>query len=776
MSAREQIVRLASRCRRSARGSGYVVASAAGIAILAPAPASASTNEASCANEGIRAEQASTYLPDCRAYELVSPPGSIPAGVGVAAAGGGRVAYHTNQPYPGSDATGLYLLATRGPTGWSVENDTPSQGGIQTSDLIACTPSVFYSLELTRNVLVDGARQYGQGGEERECEGDNPPLVPGEPRGYANVFLHNGEGRSYQLLDALPPGEAPENAVFRDATPELSHVVFSEKAKLTPEAPKGEDLYEWSGGALRLVSILPNKEAVPGKLANASHGSATFTHALSANGETVIFEGNERLYARRNAEQQPGASGECRSEPARACTVEVDAAEAGAPGPSGGATFLDASAEGTRVFFMDKNRLTRSATSTPLKADLYEYDLETETLTDLTVSTGGHAQVLGFSGASENASYLYFVADGVLSEVANSYGEKALAGYPNLYLLHSGRTSFIATLDGESPGVNGTPESAVYQAGGEGFPNDGELTARTSPNGEYIAFASAEALTGYDNKARHSEECEGREGCREVFLYSAAAGRLTCVSCGARRQPPAGEAQMKALVKETDSAEPPTYLQRSVLDSGTVYFETPTPLSPRATNGATNVYEWEGGKAHLISGGQSPGGAEFLDASASGEEVFFSTGQALVASDTDNMPSVYDARVEGGFQAKPGQGAQAGSCESEEACKPPPAEAPAEQLAASRSFAGPGDLVSPPAGPPPHRKGTSRGTRGHARQRKLAKALKLCRRRPRSTRRACEAQARRRFGAARKRRAGHGGGTRRRRGDGRGKTKRGGAR
>jgi len=72
-----------------------------------------------------------------------------------------------------------------------------------------------------------------------------------------------------------------------------------------------------------------------------------------------------------------------------------------------------------------------------------------------------------------------------------------------------------------------------------------------------------------------------------------------------------------------------------------------------------DVYEWEdegvgsctqaGGCLYLISSPQSRRNEYLWGVSRSGEDVFFLSSDLLVGSDVDETPSIYDARVGGGF-------------------------------------------------------------------------------------------------------------------------------
>jgi hypothetical protein len=88
----------------------------------------------------------------------------------------------------------------------------------------------------------------------------------------------------------------------------------------------------------------------------------------------------------------------------------------------------------------------------------------------------------------------------------------------------------------------------------------------------------------------------------------------------------------------------------------------------------------------LISSGKGGGDAEFLDASASGSDVFFTTASSLVPQDP-GLIDIYDAREGGGF---PPPAAEKPPCEGE-ACQSPPA-APQDPTPASSGFEGQGNI------------------------------------------------------------------------------------
>jgi hypothetical protein len=678
-------------------------------------PAVASAGE-TCSNEARRAEQAST-LPDCRAYEMVTetgkdsgepyykeagfnPPGLEGIAGARASVGGDGMTWVSEYSLPGSRTPGLQYLSRRGAGGWSSENVIPPQSpqnGLLCDHLVGMSA---WSPDLSRSVLADGLAQEPTSGalfdgENLDCGHDEPRLVAGEPEGFQNLFVHDGEAGSYQLVNVTPSSAPPpvptryrkdQFAAFLGGSSDLGHVVFEEGRNLTPEAPGGEDeLYEWTGGVVRLVSVLPDGTAAAngtlgGAIGNHIEGDfvaplnvVNFRHAVSTDGSRIFFQANGNLYLREN-----GTS-----------TVQVDAPHGA--GAGGGGEFEAASADGSVVFFADDASAGLTGDTVPDSGlNLYEYDRAGGVLTDLTPA--GHAEVQGVSGASDDGSYVYFVADGVLSEQPNSVGDTATAGQPNLYVRHGASTLFVATLD---PGLDSCDWALNTECGEEVSANDFKvsgLTARVPANGVFVGFNSVRSLTRYDNTDAHTGAPD-----KEIFLYDARANKLSCVSCDPSAAAPTGGAAIRyPALPSLSNAMRSAYPQRNVSEDGRVFFESPDALVPRDTNGARDVYEYEGGVLHLLSSGKSEVNSYFLDATPDGGDVFFATAQPLLARDVDAVYDIYDARVGGGFEEPVVPGAGCGG----EGCRSGAVGAPVFAPPASAGFMGGGNLPAPVSTPP----------------------------------------------------------------------------
>jgi hypothetical protein len=169
----------------------------------------------------------------------------------------------------------------------------------------------------------------------------------------------------------------------------------------------------------------------------------------------------------------------------------------------------------------------------------------------------------------------------------------------------------------------------------------------------------------------------------------------------------------------------------------------------------------EGGCVGLLSSGTSEHEAAFLDASVSGNDVFFLTASRLVGQDVDGSFDVYDAHVcEPASPCLPPPASPPSPCEGE-GCQASSLPAPTFLAGGSATFSGPGNTTShvnvlgakEVAKPKPL-----------TRAQQLAKALKACRKhKQKSKRLACESQARKKYGPKKHTNAKKGAGTGKRR-------------
>ena len=230
-----------------------------------------------------------------------------------------------------------------------------------------------------------------------------------------------------------------------------------------------------------------------------------------------------------------------------------------------------------------------------------------------------------------------------------------------------------------------------------------------SADGLHATFVSTASPTptGYDNL-----DAQSGEPAREVYLYDAVEDKLLCVSCNPTGARPSGEnfgrtGEPLWVAARIQGWEIQNHAPRVLSEDGRrVFFESHEALVPADTNGVWDVYQWEeagsgrcaqanasfhtsaGGCIDLISSGESPRNAAFLDADPSGNNAFFGTLDSLVGSDY-GLNDVYDARVGGGFPEPVGKP----ECEGE-ACQSPPPPPPAV-TPASEAFKGPGNETAP---------------------------------------------------------------------------------
>jgi hypothetical protein len=691
----------------------------------------------------------STELPDCRAYEQVSPPEKgqalvNDAGIGAlglkpfqqAAADGEGVMYGVTQALPGDTSSSLTNeeAAFRGTEGWLTSllagPQIVSEGEGGAVDVFA-----YFSPNLTCG--TDETEQP----MEKLASGAPAPLPTGEGMGEVmNLYAWSSATGAYTLVSNTDPANRisvkPGAYQVYGANADCSRIVFATEYQLLAGAPEsGDGLYEWDEGTLRLVSRLPDETVTA--VRHLPSEESPIVGAVSRDASRIFFTATSDSGADSGGEEIFMKEGQGPS-------VEVSQSQTATP--AGFPDFQAASSEGSHVLFIANYGLTANSSQGGstlcfppfFPCDLYDYDVQTKALTDISADTNvGDAEganVVGVLGISEDGSYVYFSALGQLpasnsadsvSEIENERHEEE-----NVYVWHDGQLGYVATLPDKEAGEDRLSDTF------------GQSESRVT-NGQHLLFMSRKKLTNYDN-----------ESVAELYLYSTQAEKVVCVSCDPDGARPLGPAETSMVGFNNG------YASRNLSEDGDqVFFTSHDPLAAGATAGV-NAYEWEHEGVGSCTAGEAHAAAEYsggciyllgaggtvLDASSDGNEVFITSRFPFVEQDTDGAPDVYEARVDGGFPAP-----TAVECSGEE-CQ--------GELNGPLSFSSPGSTGAPLVGnvPPSVQAKPSTGVvqpKGSTRVQRLAKALTACRRKSKKKRAACERQAEKKYGAKSKSKAKH---------------------
>ena len=645
----------------------------------------------SCPNAAFRTGP-SANLPDCRAYEMVSPGNKNGGNIRTLRNLGGHPARHEQSSADGAsfsyssvtsfgDAvsapwTSQYMATRQESVGWSTQPISPPR---ESKTLLGGS---FYTFDVQFKAFSEDLSQGWL------LQDTDPPLDGCAPAGFAALYRRDAASGAFEALTSTKPTNT--KGIPTSYIPELqglsadgTHAVFRANGKLTPNAANNENyqLYEHvegeeGCGQLRLVSVLPNGKAATTESSAGSGGefypgssqATTVTHAVSSDGTRVIWTTENlfgdnvgALYIRLHADQEQSkvAGGTC-TEPAQACTLQIAPAQA---------SFWAASVDSSKVIYS-------------VGKDLYEFDLA-KALAGEPASVLIAAGVMGVAGSSEDASRIYFVS----KEELNGEG---VAGKPNLYLRDSGKAiKFIATLfAGETQLDNGDLNGSTHFPFSVATRYPIAHGVRITADGDHFAFVSAARLTSYDN----TDAANGRPAI-EVYLYDTASDQVHCVSCNPSGSRPMGreivdsKVQKYGVSAQMAPAVNEIFVPRSLsADGSRLFFESYESLLPRDTNATEDVYEWErsssqkeceehgaelfvssaAGCLSLISSGKGSDDSEFADATPDGSNVFIGTGESLLPQDTGQV-DIYDVREGGGFPAP----AQIVPCDpSGESCQP----------------------------------------------------------------------------------------------------------
>jgi hypothetical protein len=642
-----------------------------------------------CPNAHVRQLTSSSYLPDCRGYELVTPgyagaveilPGEAlthfgetfgvfaqgPQNFGFASSPG-RFAYMGSLgAVNGTEAVNGFIdmyLANRTSTGWVTSY--PALKGSETSKEwgFACSENMSLCVS-----------HIGELVSVNEETGENEFLRPQN-----SPYLYKADGSRIMRLPTNV-NTVPGGTTFKGdqmLSGDFSHYVLSTMTPFVPGGPTSEPGAVYDNDithkTIQIVSQTPG-----GEIPTLKHdGRPTGIAAVSSDGSHIlmaattskfctVFEYGEYGFRCPYILASPAILYERVND---SITREVTKGQL--------AQFVGMTHDGSKVDFTTTAQLVPEDQDT--SSDMYQYDANTDewTLISQNGSLGstdkcapagwtekcgvkaitpedisgseGYETTARTPGVDDQMAYkdgdVYFYSPEDL--VPGEVGED---GQRNLYLYRSGELRLVATFE---PGT--------------------EINRATiSGDGSHAAFMTKSSLTTY-NSERHDE----------VYAYNAETNVMRCASCN----PSGAKPQSGSHVVSVSESGP------FMSDDGRTFFATKESLVPQDTDGIRDIYEFTGGRAQLISSGtgdrDSTGGIETFSfffgntqtglesVSRDGTNVYFSTFESLVPEDQNgSFVKIYDARTGGGFDFTPELGpcAAADECHGAGSEPPPPAE------------------------------------------------------------------------------------------------------
>ena len=686
-------------------------------------PAPEPETHPSCSNETLRTGP-SAQLPDCRAYEQVTPANKeggedvFDYGLSfkentVVGVDGEHLIFQGTPTKWGQNVGGSIFglssyLFTRAPGTWMMTSlyPQPRTGGLSLrteSGLTFDTPDLSHALveEYLSVSTVDSSPEvkYAMGS-------------PGGPYTLVGSDFTEGEGNEEEHWGHWV-AQSRDGSVAVIESPDHK-MIYGEPTGTTKQRENsnflGYDLYEYAGGRLSQVNVYTNGETigtcgaemVEGREGGGNRGQGQAhenrgitlesgsVNAVSSNGSRIFFEAypagcpsrEEQIEFRREVDG---------STPKIELFMRLDGEETV---DIGNYIFEGANPEGTRLLLSKWNEGKGSL-------EYLSYDTETRSAKPLFSLQGDG---LGFKHAlSENGDVYYFEA------IGSPLTPEAPTGAGDIYRydISSETMSFVAV---------------SFQNGGNG--NGGFYV---SPDGGdfYFNVNSVEGVTGGANPV-----------APEVYRYDSAEDVVQCIACASSydSKPQLLSVYLPEYGPEGNILSP---LALPASENGDfVFFDTPSPLLPQDINGelmpisgsnngseyfspSSDVYEWRRdgvdgcgqvqGCLALITSGINGTENVLLGVGRSGRDVFIGTHSQLAPTDADQSGDIYDARIDSGFPPPP----------------PPPTEC--EGDACSTPQAAPGDptqMLLPPveAGKAPASAVPQRVTKTHKKKGKAGKA------------------------------------------------------
>jgi hypothetical protein len=607
-----------------------------------------------CPNAHIRQQTSANYLPDCRAYELVSPENAngtqIIPGDSMSqwfnGTGGGGSAYGQNITYEqySQDYAGLaskpsrfsFFASGSGMEGAEVPNtigdlyvSTRTDHGWKSAYPGVRGDEYFGGSHPQCSLKLDECLEFpilGSPGTE-EPRQDNAPIA-------ADATTGRSLGRLPSNYATIP--DQGEFTGWGQASGDFSHYVFSSLDRLfavggattEPGSVYDNDL---ETDTVEIVSRLPNGEPIPSEPGAAEHEDygAQFEEfvnhdylevpAVSTDGSHILI--GARIGARcESASREERCGGEDREmhlymRVNDAMTYDVS---------QGHAVFLLGMTDtGSAVIFSSREPLVAEDTDT--STDLYRWNENTNDLVLLSQGNGQGDSDDCAAGWTEQCDVQPMSTCTTAWTYSCNYNHfednnsNQLPDDPHPFMSRrpevdsgiarkSGDVLFESPeqLDPTNPGVPGQRNLYEYRNGDVHYvatfdPGSGTERFDISTDGSHVAFLTDSRLTAYDNTSTGEVLCDVtfnltagtlNTPCDEMYSYDAETGDLRCVSCNPTGEPPMGDV--------TASASGPF-----ISDDGRTFFNTPDALVPEDTNGLIDVYEFADGRPQLISSGTS---------------------------------------------------------------------------------------------------------------------------------------------------------------------------
>lgn len=420
-------------------------------------------------------------------------------------------------------------------------------------------------------------------------------LVPGDTDGFRDVYERFYDGApqietyvTREISTGPTGGNDAFDVVFNGVSSDGTKVFFSTAESLVAEdKDHSTDVYMRNTvtGATTLVSQGAST-CVPG----CGNGSFPATYVGSTpTGSKVFFTTNESLAEGDSGETRDIYVRDLGTSPATTTLVSRPSSSCSGCGSEANVTFLDASADGTKVVFASTDKLAEGDEDG--ESDIYERDLTAGTTAlaspagTCTLTASACAPL--YRGLSSDGTKVFLQTKARL-DPADQDNAQDVYEWSSV----SKAVTLLSTSNEAEKGEGAF--DAVY---------DG-----ASADGTKVFFETQEKLVGVD-------------GDTEPDLYEREGTTTTLVS--------PGTAKTVTFNRVSDDGE-------------TVLFSTTEALAGGDSGVKLDVYSWSGGSPSLASAGNPSFDSFFAGASPDAAKVFYATTAQLSAADKDAVPDIYE--------------------------------------------------------------------------------------------------------------------------------------